>query len=70
LEDWKHDAISLVRKAGQVALETEDSALTQRCAEVVLAMKSEGISVPPELFAYALVMDELIKIGALKLRNV
>jgi hypothetical protein len=67
LKHWTQDAVVAVRAAMKVAQDTKNWTLAEKAADVVFAMKLEEQSVPPDLFAYAILMDQLVSTGALEL---
>lgn len=67
MKHWTQDAIVAVRAAMKVAQDTKNWTLAEKAADVVFAMKLEEQSVPPDLFAYAILMDQLVSTGALEL---
>jgi hypothetical protein len=68
LSDWKADVLELMQEAAKIAQVSKSRKIAEATAEVVNAMVDDGLVNPTNLNAYALVMNELIASGALRIR--
>lgn len=68
MNNWKADVLELMQEAAKIAQVSKSRKIAEATAEVVNAMLDDGLVGPTNLNAYALVMNELIASGALRIR--
>lgn len=68
MSDWKADLLGLTQEAAKIARVSKSRKIAEATAEVINAMADDGLVGPANLNAYALVMNELIASGALRIR--
>jgi hypothetical protein len=69
LNDWKIDAFILVEEAAKIARASQNRKIAEAAAMALDVMATDGIVPSASSQHYAMVMDELIASGALRLSS-
>jgi hypothetical protein len=67
LRNWKADVLELIQEAARTSGLSKNRKIAEATAEVMNAMADDGLVGPTNVHPYALVMNELIASGALRI---
>jgi len=68
LSDWKVEALRMIQEAAALAKVSKNRKIAEATANVVNALADDGLVSSANVQPYALVMNELIASGALRIR--
>lgn len=69
MNDWQDEALKLIQAAAHLARENRSRKIAEATANAVNAMVEDGLVSSVNVQPYAMVMNELIESGALRIRR-